>query len=614
MSFIRSLIVTLALGFVIVAAQGPAPVSAQEGWMIESFNVTYEIQQDGTVAATETIRVDFGTLERHGIFRDVPVEYSYDRDNNRLIELTDLSVDDGSEPLEWKVESSRPDLRLRIGDPDVLVTGQQTYGIRYTINDGLNAFADHDELFWNVTGNEWPVPIESASATVRVPFDMIDQVTCFEGPVSSTAPCESSFDNAGARFESTTPLSAGSGLTIVVGLSKGAIDVGPPVLVPAFEDPIDEIGDFLGVEPLPIGIAIALTAVGLVAVGRWWWIAGRDRWFGNVAHVTDSAPTSTKPLGAHETVVVEYEPPGVAAKTDRERPLRPAEIGLLMDERADTLDVSATIVDLAVRKRLRIKEIESGGVLGLFKSTDYELERLENAEDTLLPYEQRLESALFEDGDVVKLSDLKNKFHEDLQKVKGDLYAESVSDLKFFPQNPEKVRTLYQIAGAVIAAAGGGLVFVLGTIAGAGIVGVSLIVSGVVLLVFASAMPRRTATGRRMYRRCLGFQLYMETAETDRQRFAENESIFHDYLPYAIVYGCVVKWAKVFDDLGIEPQADWYLGRRGFVPLAFASTMSDFSSSISSVMASTPGGSGGSGFGGGGFSGGGGGGGGGGSW
>jgi uncharacterized membrane protein len=106
----------------------------------------------------------------------------------------------------------------------------------------------------------------------------------------------------------------------------------------------------------------------------------------------------------------------------------------------------------------------------------------------------------------------------------------------------------------------------------------------------------------------------METAEKDRQRFAENANIFHEYLPYAIVYGCVEKWAKVFDDLGIEPKADWYVGRHGFVPLAFASTMTDFSSSISTVMASTPGGSGGSGFGGGGFSGGGGGGGGGGSW
>jgi len=613
MSFIRSLIIPLGLVAVILIAPGPAPASAQEGWTIESFDVTYEIRHDGTVQATELIEVDFGTLERHGIFRDIPVEYAYDSENNRLIRISDIAIDDGIDPVPLKIESTSPNLRLRIGDPDVLVTGRQSYRIQYTINDGLNPFPDHDELFWNVTGNEWPVPIESAFATVVVASDAINDVTCFQGPTGSTAPCESSFDPTTATFVATTVLSAGSGLTLVVALDKGAIDVGPPVLVPNTVDPADEIRDFLGLRPLPIGIAIVLAAIGLVAVGRWWWIAGRDRWFGNMAHVVDGAPASTRPLGAHETVVVEYAPPEVGQR-DRERPLRPAEIGLLMDERADTLDVSATIVDLAVRKRLRIQEIESGGVFGLFKSKDYELERIKNAEAVLLPYEQRLENALFEDGDVVKLSDLKNKFHEDLQEVKADLYDDSVRELKFFPQNPENVRTQYRIFGAVTAAAGGALVFVLGAIVGAGIVGVSLILAGGTLLLFASAMPRRTATGRRMYRRCRGFQLYMETAEKDRQQFAENENIFHEYLPYAIIYGCVEKWAKVFDDLGIEPKADWYVGRHGFVPLAFASTMTDFSSSISTVMASTPGGSGGSGFGGGGFSGGGGGGGGGGSW
>ena len=139
-------------------------------------------------------------------------------------------------------------------------------------------------------------------------------------------------------------------------------------------------------------------------------------------------------------------------------------------------------------------------------------------------------------------------------------------------------------------AVGGGLVVALGTALGAAIIGVAPIVTGLTVLVFASAMPRRTATGRRMYRRCVGFRLYMETAEKDRQRFAEDANIFHEYLPYAIVYGCVERWAKVFEGLGLKPEANWYTGRHGFMPIAFASTMTNFSSSISSVMASTPGG------------------------
>jgi uncharacterized membrane protein len=138
--------------------------------------------------------------------------------------------------------------------------------------------------------------------------------------------------------------------------------------------------------------------------------------------------------------------------------------------------------------------------------------------------------------------------------------------------------------------------------------------AGALLFAIAHVMPRRTAEGRLMYRRCLGFRKYMVTGETERQKFAENANLFDEYLPYAIVYGCVDKWAKAFEGLAAEGrEPHWYVGPRRFMPSVFADSVSDFSSSISSVMASTPGGSGSSGFGGG-SSGGGGGGGGGGSW
>jgi uncharacterized membrane protein len=127
-------------------------------------------------------------------------------------------------------------------------------------------------------------------------------------------------------------------------------------------------------------------------------------------------------------------------------------------------------------------------------------------------------------------------------------------------------------------------------------------------------MPRRTGAGRETYRRSLGFRQYMVVAETDRQRFNEDANIFQDYLPYAIVYGCVHQWAKRFEDLGIKPEtSSWYVSPAAFSAVAFSNDISSFSSSISSAIASTPGGSGGSGFSGG-SSGGGGGGGGGGSW
>jgi uncharacterized membrane protein YgcG len=617
----KRLIACLILVVLAVATRMPGgseTAGAQdEGWVIRAFDVRYELQTDGSFRATEDIAVDFGALERHGIFRDMPVEYRYDDSNNRLIEVSDVSVTDGRNEVPFETSDSRPNMRIKIGDPDKLVTGPQRYVISYTVHDGLNPFPDHDELFWNVTGDDWPVPIERASATVVVPDPGVERITCFQGPRGLTAPCASSLDATSPSFRATEAMDAGSGLTIVVGLRKGLVAVGPPSLVPANEDVFDTIGNYFAVKWWTLALAILATIVVLTAMARLWWVAGRDRWFGNMYYIREDPPEETKPLLARETFVVEYQPPDVR----RGRRLRPAEIGLLMDERADTLDVSATIVDLAVRGHLQIKEMPKGGIFGAFKSQDYELVRQDGetlgsrSSDGLLPYESRLKDALFNGEPSVKLSDLKNKFHEDLAQVKSDLYEGTVSDLNLFPQNPDRVRTVYRVAGAVIAGVGAAIAYFFGSWFGAGLIGIPLAVAGLILFLLAHLMPRRTASGRVLYRRCLGFRLYMTMAEKERQAFAERANLFEEYLPYAIVYGCVKKWAKAFEGLGLEKRAsDWYVGSRAFAATQFAESVGDFSSSISGVMASTPGGSGGSGFGGGGGSGGGGGGGGGGSW
>jgi uncharacterized membrane protein len=284
----------------------------------------------------------------------------------------------------------------------------------------------------------------------------------------------------------------------------------------------------------------------------------------------------------------------------------------LLDERADTLDVTATIVDLAVRKQLVIKETKSGGVVGLFKKKDYELTRLTTDAGDLLPYETQLKDPLFDTGDTVTLSSLKNKFHSDLEKVKAALYKQATDD-RFFPSNPETIRHLIRIAGVVVGVLGGAMVYSFGALFGGGLIGVPFIVAGVLLLFTASAFPRRTGNGRVLFRRSLGFRRFMVESDKAREKFAENANLFHDYLPYAIVYGCVERWAKVFKDLGLDPGTpSYYVGAGPFIAASFADSMTSFSSSISSTMASTPGGSGGSGFGGG--SGGGGGGGGGAAW
>ena len=592
---------------VVVAILGDfssSSASAQVGWVIRSFDVRYVIVEDGTFRVEEDILVDFGSLDdRHGIFRDIPVEVSFDADNNRLMAISDVRVDGG---IPFETSRDGANLRIKIGDADVFVTGEQRYRISYTVHDGLNAFMDHDELFWNVTGNYWEVPIESASASVELPGAGVTAVLCFEGPLRSNAPCASSSTESTASFTlNASSLGPREGLTVVVGIESGLVDVGPPILVDANRDEFEQAIDFLGPDAVTIPIAVLIFVAALAVLSWLWWNVGRDRWFGDRYYFTDDPPLKeTKPLFSNETVVVEFEPPP-AGKSGRR--LRPAEVGLLLNEKADTVDVSATIVDLAVRKYLRIEELEGG-------KDEYELVRLETPDGDLLPYEQRLFDALFHGGDRAQLDNLKNEFYEDLAKVKTDLYAQGVDSDKFFPQDPEKVRGRYSLLGIGVAVAGGLLTWFLGAQYETGLIGVPVVLVGAVLMLTSGAMPRRTARGRQAYRRCLGFRMFITAGDQGRERFAEEVHIFEEYLPYAIVFGSAKQWAGHFEALGIEPQmSGWYVGRTPFMPVAFATGIRHFSSSMTGIMASTPGGSGGSGFSGG-FSGGGGGGGGGGSW
>ena len=128
-------------------------------------------------------------------------------------------------------------------------------------------------------------------------------------------------------------------------------------------------------------------------------------------------------------------------------------------------------------------------------------------------------------------------------------------------------------------------------------------------------MPRRTATGTGALRRVWGFRRFIDESEKERARFAEQQHLFSEYLPYAVVFGATDKWARAFAGLDDTlPATPWYTGVHPFTVAGFSQSMDGFATTTAGTIASTPAASGSSGFGGGGFSGGGGGGGGGGSW
>ncbi|QQG40894.1 MAG: DUF2207 domain-containing protein [Candidatus Levyibacteriota bacterium] len=561
-----------------------APLThADEGWIIENFQSNVIVEQNGKVNITETIDVNFGTLQKHGIYRDIPNIY-YDQNNKNTyadIYIVSILKDGANEPYQQSQNGNF--LRLKIGKPNQTFSGSAKYSITYTTVGILKSFSDHDELYLDVTGNGWPVPILKTSARISLPQSGITGARCFEGIQNASEKCVATITSQNqADFSATRILQAEENMSILLGYTKGMV----PILTAS--KPQGENNDIpTSLILFNIGGFLATTIFGIGLTIFFFFKHGRDQ----------------KNLTA-DTIVAQYFAP------DK---LRPAEVGTILDERADTLDVSATIVDLAARGFLTITEQEKKWVFG---SADYILKKGKKGSDTLLTYEKLLFERLFIDGDTVKISELEKNFYTDLALVKKSLYTD-VLDKKYFSQNPESVRNKYARVGFTLFITGIVLSFVIFPLMG---IWIGLSICGFALLIISRYMPRRTKLGYETYIKILGFKLFIDKAENYRQQFFEKENMFNEILPYAIVFGNTEKFANALKKLGIElPQPNWYISNHAFNAMLFTSNMNHFSNSLTSAIAAQPTknsfASSGSGFSsGGGFSGGGFGGGGGGSW
>lgn len=557
-----------------------APAAAQAERIVR-FEIDVVLSASERFTVEERIAYDFGSGERHGIERSIPVAYGRGRAADYRIELEVEGVTDGAgAPLPFRSRRSGRDLVLRIGDPDVLVTGLREYRIRYTVRRGILYLEAHDEIYWNATGTGWEVPIEGTRARLRLP-EGVDALRldalCFTGPQGAVASdCAIERGPGSLTFVASRGLAAGEGLTLVAALPKGVL----PEPSPAART-LDRASDFA--TPW-----LLLPVATLAAMILLWRTLGRD------------------PAPGGDPVAARYEPPAG---------LSPAEVGTVLDESADLSDLTATIVDLAVHGFLRIEEVESRGFLFL-TNRDYLLVKLRDPEGRK-PHERALMTALFGTADRVKASELRNRFHVHLPGIRKALYGElSRRDGGCFAGDPERTRRGWLHGGI--------LVLVLGLSASSvpefRAAAISAGVSGLVVLVFARAMPRRTRRGRQALQEILGFREFLSRVEADRlqREGVRTRERFEAILPYAIVLGCADAWADAFDDIYTEPPS-WYGSpryQRGFTPRLFVGHMGQGLGTIGKAMTSAPrsAGSGRSGFGGGGFSGGGFGGGGGRSW
>jgi uncharacterized membrane protein YgcG len=579
--------VILILGICILVLPSPSGVAGGQGGAgerITRYHSEVEVGRDGALTVTETIAVRAeGRQIRRGIYRDFPTRYR-DRLGNRVTARFEvLEVRRNGRPEQWFTERLPNGVRINTGGDDLLpVPGEHTYTIRYRTERQLGFFAEHDELYWNVTGTGWDFAIDRASAEVRLPEPVaaedlrIDLYTGAQGTQGRDARAEVPAPGL-VRVATTAPLGPREGLTIAVGFPKGIV-----------REPTraDRLGWLLYDNR---GLLIVLAGLVLVLLFYLWrWQRrGRDPRAG--------------------TVIPEYEPPAGHP---------PAGLRYLWRMRYDDRCFAADLVEMGVAGHLRIHREGSGA------AERWRVERLAVEIPGDAPASQRaLHRKLFEKGAVLEMES------GNATRVSGARTA-----------HQKALKTTYQPtyfvtnAGTVVA----------GMVASGFILGLALVVArgdgipGIILaagllvginLLFAFLMHARTPAGRRLLDAAEGLRLYLSVAE--REELARlghgpggepslDPERYERLLPYALALDVEDAWTDRFTSAVGRAAAEsatrnlhWYQGsgaRLAGVGGLGTALGRDLSGRIAS-SASPPGSS--SGGGGGGFSGGGGGGGGG---
>ncbi len=613
---------------------------------ILAYHSDVEVFVDGSMQVTETIKVRSEQKEiKRGIYRDFPTDYK-DRFGNRYrvgFEVLGTTRDDRSE--SWHSKSQGKGVRVYLGDKNVyLDKGDYTYTITYRTNRQLGFFDDHDELYWNVTGNHWSFPIDSVSSKVTLPDGLrSEQIK----PEAYTGPSGTRGQDYSARvdydgtvhFESTRAFIKGEGLTIVVAWPKGYVHE------PTRREEINFLlRDNQSWVTLLFGL-LALVAYYLLA----WVMVGRDPQAG--------------------VVITRYEPPpGLSPATAR-----------YVDRMGyDHKAFAAALVNLAVKGLVEISEADNV----------FTLKRSSSDAIKLAPGEKAILKHLFRNQKGGSIT-LKQKKHATIRKAlkAHESALLSHNEKLYFTRNrgwliPGAVASVLLYAGVIYGLPGEevkmiGLflsvwltfwtfgVFTLGrkvwhawrsigssldtmaaifiTLFSIPFFGAEIFVTGLLAkqvsvtlpvtlisavsinVLFHHLLKAPTRAGRRLLDEVEGFRQFLDVAEREEMNFRnppeKTPELFEKFLPYALALGVEQHWTERFaglfsrlEERGEHYQPVWYHGHHWQLHSLgnFSRSLGNSLGSALSSSSTAPGSS--SGSGGGGSSGGGGGGGGGGGW
>ncbi len=525
---------------------------------IDSFDVSVVAHENGSMEIKETINYDFESLDRHGIYRYIPI-YSKVGDLYRIIKLDNISIERDGKKEKFETNKNKDQIYFKIGDPDKTITGSHIYKISYTVENGIGSnYETHDEIYWNGTGNSWTVPIHKSSINFENDFGVkFQEIKCFTGEIGSV---KSQCQIEGTKITYTGILNPGEGLTAVVKYPKGTFP--PSTLLKELPKTTGETIAELIIKNLGL-IWIFINLIFPLGLILWYQKKKNKKRFGEPA--------------------VNFDIP----KDEKGERLAPALAGTIDTAKLERDDVVATLFDLAIRKYIALSEIKNKKSLAPDKVTQ-KIIKLKEKDNNLSKFEEELFDRLFQHGDEVDAGDLKKDFYKTYAKMEESVFA-SLVDKRYFVKNPKLQRNFLFLFGF------------------AAIVTTNIIL-GLVLILLSRRLIGRTALGDEIDFKIDGLKLFLKSVDRNYKWQVKNFYTVEEMIPYAMSLGYIDKFMEQLKIINPDYSPTWYHGYSGNFYLSYGSFFSGVSSNITtSAPSSSSGFSGGS-------SGGGGGGGGGGSW
>jgi len=499
---------------ILLFAMASLTVSSQ-AFTISKFDVDMSIEADGALTVVETIDVEFHK-QRRGILRNIPYRYSFE--NQTLsVDIDNISVDQH----QYQVSTKGRDKVIRIGSPDVYIDGKQSYTIRYTVKYPIIQHDRYQELYWNVTGDEWPTGIEAAAITVHLPRALAlasDDMKVWTGKTGSKEQLASISQSDIQTFTAVSqrPIPAGEGMTIAMKMPYDylAIPEGK-VISSGSESPSGPHHDKPWWVLLPLGMLAGILQL---------WKSMRSK---------EIQPKYDKLYEA-------YPPEGLTS----------AHVGAFIDHQVHTRDVMSLIPYWAAE-----------GYLSMSYHGELTLHKKAELPPSFPEYERQFFQALFEQSDTVHTAQMQGSLAGQVSKTKAAIDKE-ISYQDYYDEAYTDIWKSWKTVLMVIAPILAGIL----TIIFLKMIwlGVALILLGVAIIILSAYAPPLTPKGKELMARLEAFQRFVKDSPSDylSEAVDANPKYFDQILPFAIAFGVDKTWLKHITPLMTDSPL-WYEDQHG---------------------------------------------------